>query len=100
MKECYLFFETLGTRLKIGILIELMESPMCVDELANGLGEERSKVSHALLSLHKCGFVIVEKEGRKRVYSLNKETILPLMRLVEKHVKNYCKVCRKMEVVI
>jgi len=96
MKEkCHLFFETLGTRLKIDIITHLKKDPFSVNELSEQLGQERSKVSHALKSLLECGFVKVKKDSRKRVYSLNTDTILPLLDLVEKHVKKHCKVCRK-----
>lgn len=93
--KCHLFFETLGTRLKLHIIIKLKDKPFSVNELAMHLNQERSKVSHALKSLLECGFVRVKKNGRERVYSLNTDTILPLLGLVEKHVKKYCKVCRK-----
>ena len=95
--KCYLFFETLGTKLKIDIIDALNEKQLSVNELAKALNQERSKVSHALLSLYECGFVDVKKEGKSRIYSLNKETILPLLSLIEKHVKKYCKVCRKLK---
>ena len=95
--RCYLFFETLGTKLKIDIIDALNEKQLSVNELAKALAQERSKVSHALLSLYECGFVDVKKEGKSRIYSLNKETILPLLNLIEKHVKKYCKICRKLK---
>ena len=68
-----------------------------MNELSTSLLQERSKVSHALKSLLDCGFVEVEKKGRERIYSLNKDTIVPLLNIVEKHVKKYCKVCRKIK---
>ena len=37
----------------------------------------------------------IKKDGKKRIYSQNKETILPLLYLIEKHVKKYCKICNK-----
>ncbi len=93
--KCHLFFETLGTRLKIDIILELKEKSLSVTELSRKLNQERSKVSHGLISLLDCGFVNAVKKGRERIYSLNKDTILPLLSLVEKHVKKYCKVCKK-----
>ncbi|MEK6892786.1 MAG: ArsR family transcriptional regulator [Nanoarchaeota archaeon] len=93
--KCHLFFETLGTRLKIDIIFKLKENQLNVNELSTELNQERSKVSHALISLLDCGFVNVKKEGKRRVYSLNKNTILPLLNLVEKHVRLYCKTCEK-----
>lgn len=95
MKSCYnVFFGTLGTELKIDIITTLKNKTLSVNEIAQGINQERSKVSHALKSLLGCGFVFVKKEGRNRVYALNRETILPLLNLVEKHIKKYCRVCK------
>lgn len=93
--KCHLFFETLATKLRIDIIEKLRERPLCVEELSAGLSQERSKVSHALRSLYDCGFVSVKKEGKRRIYSLNKDTVIPVLELVEKHVRRYCKICKK-----
>jgi len=95
--KCHLFFETLGTYLKIDIILKLREKSFGVTELSKKLNQERSKVSHALISLLNCGFVNVRKDNKKRIYSLNRDTIPPLLNLVEKHVKKYCKVCKKIK---
>jgi DNA-binding transcriptional ArsR family regulator len=98
MKGVYhLFFETLSTKLKIDILTKLKEKPYCVTSLADQLHQERSKVSHALLSLLECSFVTVEKKGKQRIYYLNMDTIQPLLNLVETHVRKYCKTCKKVK---
>lgn len=93
--KCHLFFQTLGTKLKIDIIFKLKEKPLGVVELAKELNQERSKVSHALLFLSDCDFVKVRPSGKKRIYSLNDDTILPLLDLVEKHMKKHCKTCKK-----
>ncbi|USN45384.1 MAG: winged helix-turn-helix transcriptional regulator [Candidatus Woesearchaeota archaeon] len=93
MNCCHKFFGTLGSKLKADIIHELKDKELSVTELANILQEERSKVSHALLILKTCSFVIPKKEGRKQIYSINKETILPLLHLAETHIKKYCKRC-------
>jgi hypothetical protein len=31
----------------------------------------------------------VKRKGKKRIYSLNKETIIPLFQTIEKHVAKY-----------
>lgn len=94
-KKCHLFFETLGTKLKISIITQLKEKPLSVNELSMHLNQERSRVSHALKSLLECGFIKAKKDGRKRIYSLNTDTIMPLLDIVERHVGKYCKICRK-----
>ncbi len=91
--NCHRFFETLGTGLKMDLLLGLREKPLSVSELSEGMGQERSKVSHALLSLLGCGFVRVRKEGKRRIYSVNGDTILPLLELAERHVRTYCRAC-------
>ena len=74
----------------------LMEKERCVKEICEKLGEEQSKISHNLRKLKDCHFIDVVRQGKQRVYSLNRKTILPLMRLVEKHVHSYCgKECTK-----
>jgi len=93
--KCHLFFETLGTRLKIDLLLCLKKEPLSVSELSKKLKQERSKVSHALISLLECGLVKVKARSKNRIYSLNKDTILPLLNLVEKHIIKYCKICKK-----
>lgn len=94
MKCCSynIFFETIGTRIRMRIVGLLQKAPMSVNYICSALGEEQSKVSHNLKALAECHFLDVERRGRTRVYSLNKTTIVPLMKLVERHVKKYC--CR------
>ena len=87
----YKFFETVSPKIRCRILEELRDKPMCVSEICKCLGEEQSKVSHNLKKLVICHCLDVKKEGKKRIYSLNKDTITPLMKLVEKHVKKHCK---------
>ena len=95
-KSYNLFFDTISSRLRISILELLMQKPMCVNEISQALNEEQSKISHNLKKLAECHVIDVKQQGKKRIYSLNKETIEPLMRLVEKHVQTYCgKECMK-----
>ena len=89
----HLFFGMFANRLKVDIVQTLMQKPMPVTELATILKTERSTVSHALLIMNKCHLVEIEKSGKQRIYSLNKETVKPLMQLVDKHVKRHCKYC-------
>ena len=63
---------------------------MSVNELSEAIKEEQSKISHNLTKLAKCSILKVKKEGKKRIYSLNKETITPLLNLVKKHVETNC----------
>ena len=89
-KTCYLFFSTLSTPSRLGILEVLKESPKNVSQLVDILNQEQSMISHNLKSLARCGFVFVETKGRQRIYSLNKETMKPMFELIDKHMKKHC----------
>ncbi|MDD5147918.1 MAG: ArsR family transcriptional regulator [Candidatus ainarchaeum sp.] len=91
--EKQLFFGMFANKLKVRILEELMARPMGVTELADSLEAERSKVSHALLSMNSCRIIGVEEKGRQRLYYLNRETVVPMMRLAERHVSKNCEKC-------
>jgi len=89
-ETCHLFFSALSTPSRLGILEVLRESPKSVSQLADILNQEQSMISHNLKSLGRCGFVFVERKGRKRVYSLNRETMEQMFKLIDKHMNKYC----------
>ena len=89
----HLFFRNLGNPLKIRIIAELKKKSQSVNELIKIINVEQSKVSHALSSLRCCNIVQVKTEGKKRIYSLNKKTILPMLKMIDKHEKTFCKKC-------
>ncbi len=97
------FFINFANKTRLGIILCLKEKKMNVGEIVKKVGEEQSKVSHNLKQLSDCHIVNVEKNGKERIYSLNKKTVLPLLRLVEKHVKcncsEKCKFCQKVYVI-
>ena len=93
MNKYYLFFGNLANPLKMDIICELKNNPCSVLDLAKKLGVEQSKLSHALSSLRCCSIVQVEQRGKKRVYSLNKETIVPILKIIDKHESKFCKKC-------
>ena len=78
------------------IIEALSKGPKSVTEICKITGEEQSKVSHNLKKLTECNFIDVKKQGKKRIYSLNQDTITPILDLVKKHVEKHCKeVCHK-----
>jgi DNA-binding transcriptional ArsR family regulator len=85
------FFRNFSNKTSFKIVMALRNKPLSVSEIIKILGEEQSKVSHNLSHLARCGILNVKQEGKKRIYSLNKETIMPIMDLVSKHVEKHCK---------
>jgi len=93
MNHYYIFFSKLANPLRMKILSSLKDKEKSVGGLVKELKIEQSKLSHALQSLRACNIVYVKKSGKHRIYSLNKETILPIFNLIDKHEKKFCKSC-------
>lgn len=85
------FFETLGNKARWSIVHLLLKKPHRATDIAKKLGYEQSLISHHLKRLETCGFVNVKKNGLERIYSINKKTIGPLLKLVDRHVNKFCK---------
>ena len=86
----YKFFGSLANPLKIQIVEELKRKPQTVSELIENIKEEQSKVSHALANLKSCSIVESKREGKNIIYSLNKETIIPILKIIDEHQKKRC----------
>ena len=67
------FFENFSNKTRLKIIDSLKKGPKSVNKLCNDIHEEQSKVSHNLRKLMDCNFLEVKREGKKRVYSLNKD---------------------------
>ncbi|MEA3414491.1 MAG: metalloregulator ArsR/SmtB family transcription factor [Nanoarchaeota archaeon] len=91
----HLFFQNLANPLKTKIIHSLKKNPKSVSELSKETKIEQSKLSHALANLKTCHIVIVNKKGKERIYSLNKKTILPILKIIDNHKINFCLKCTK-----
>ncbi|MAG79095.1 hypothetical protein CMI40_01840 [Candidatus Pacearchaeota archaeon] len=96
MKSCssntyHLFFRNLANPLRIDIISLLKEKTMSVTELSKKLNLEQSKISHALSSMKNCNVVESKQNGKQRIYSLNKKTITPILKIIDKHKCRFCK---------
>ena len=86
------FFATLSGDSRLEILQYLKDAgAKNVSEIAKGTGQEQSAVSHSLKKLLSCQCVHVEVRGKNRYYSLNSDTIVPLLRLADQHIQNFCR---------
>tara|TARA_Y100000310_G_scaffold341999_1_gene443262 strand:+ start:470 stop:772 length:303 start_codon:yes stop_codon:yes gene_type:complete len=94
-KSFDLFFQNFANKTKLDIILVLKDVPLSVNQIAEKLEQEQSKISHNLRKLIQCNILKVEQQGKQRIYSLNKDTVLPMLRLVEKHVKHHCPECTK-----
>lgn len=91
----HIFFRNLANPIKTKIITALKEKESSVNELSKKLKIEQSKLSHALSSLRCCNLVLVKQKGKNRIYSLNKKTIIPILKIIDKHKCTYFKSCGK-----
>ena len=89
-KTCYRFFANLANPTRLAAIEQLMDKPMSVNELATALGQEQSMISHNLKPLLECNLISIQKEGKKHIYTVNVETINPILKAIEKHAQKYC----------
>ena len=92
-KSYHNFFMNLANETKLDIVLALNKKPLSVTEIAQKINGEQSNVSHHLSNLTKCHLLNVKRTGKQKIYSLNKITILPMLKLVEKHASNNCQEC-------
>lgn len=86
------FFITLGNDNRLKIIHFLADKgPQSVSQIVAGTKLEQSAVSHNLKRLLSCQFVHIKPNGKERFYSINEETIKPLLALMDKHVNKFCK---------
>ncbi len=90
MKCSSYFFNVVSNKTRWKIIQSLYQSKKCVKEICEDIKEEQSKVSHNLKILADCNFVFSKKEKTRKTYFLNKKTIVPLFKTVEKHMKDFC----------
>ncbi|HNW05889.1 MAG TPA: metalloregulator ArsR/SmtB family transcription factor [archaeon] len=95
--KSYNFFSVLSNELRWKIVKSLYKKEMTVSQICQALEEEQSKVSHSLRALLDCNFVFSKRQGKNIIYSLNRKTIRPLIKIVNIHAKDYCKTkcCKK-----
>ena len=85
------FFQNFANEAKLDIIEALLKGPLSVSEIVEKVGGEQSAVSHNLKLLSECHIVMVEQQGKKRIYSINKDTVVPIIDLTRKHARRFCK---------
>ena len=88
-KAYKLFLKALSNDTRLEILDLLKNETLTVTEICKQTDFEQIRVSHSLKYLECCGFVLSEKSGKWKRYSLEKETILPILKLLDEHLSKY-----------
>ncbi|MBU0460345.1 MAG: metalloregulator ArsR/SmtB family transcription factor [Nanoarchaeota archaeon] len=85
-----IFFSSLANENRLKIINTLRHGNKSVSEICQTTGFEQTMVSHNLKRLERCGMVFSEQNGKFRYYSVNRQTIKPLLEMIDKHMKKYC----------
>src|SRR5207237_4948954 len=84
-----LLFTALSNDCRVGILNLLRNGPKNVGEIAEAIKIEQTMASHNLKCLAFCGLVTSQRLGKTIEYTLNRETVEPILRLADKHISKY-----------
>ena len=79
-------FKVFGDSTRIKILMTLLESEMCVGDLANLLSTTQSSISHQLRVLKQNHLVKFRREGKTIFYSLADEHVITILSQGLEHV--------------
>jgi len=95
-----LLFNALSSEYRVNILNLLRNGPKNVDQISEALKIEQTMTSHNLRCLAFCGLVTSQRVGKTVEYSLNRETVEPILRLADKHISKYAlnlRTCKTLE---
>ncbi len=84
-----LFFKAFSNNTRFEIIKLLSDGQRNVNEICRELKFEQSRVSHNLKCLENCGFVSFKWQGKYRIYYLDKEYIMPILKDIDKHLVKY-----------
>jgi DNA-binding transcriptional ArsR family regulator len=87
---CYRFFTNLANPTRLAAIEQLLLKPMSVNELATELGQEQSMISHNLKPLLLCNLITIQRQGKKHIYTVNEETMRPILGAIENHAQKFC----------
>ena len=91
IKPQALLFQALANPVRIQILNLLNDNPkgLNVTEICDSLKVEQTHISHSLRCLTFCGLVDWVRDGKSKVYSINQQTVRPLLSIVDRHLEKY-----------
>ncbi len=84
-----LFFKAVANPARMAIINLLQHGPRSVAQISEELDFEQTMVSHHLKCLSFCGFVAFQRNGKSKIYSLNTETTVPLLNIVDIHLEKF-----------
>ena len=86
MNSIIKLFKALSLETRMNMILELSRGELSVNQIAEGTGMEQSHVSHHLKQMKESRIVTCRLKGKKRMYSLNADTIEPIIAFAQLHV--------------
>lgn len=82
-------FKVFANDVRLSLIEALISGERTVSELCQSTRQMQTRVSHELRCLTVCGVVNYRREGKQIVYSLNKQSVLPILRAANRHVEKF-----------
>jgi DNA-binding transcriptional ArsR family regulator len=92
-----LLFQALASEPRVRILNLLIRGARSVSEIVDTLKLEQTVISHNLKCLAFCGLVSVQRIGKVREYSVNRDTIDPIFLAGTRHIARFASNLRTCE---
>lgn len=80
-------FKVLGDTTRMKIISALLESELCVGDIAEITNSTQSAISHQLRVLKQSKLVKFRKEGKIVYYSLDDDHVITLYEIAKKHIE-------------
>ncbi len=80
------FFKLLGDKTRLCILMELLDSSLCVMHISERVGMSQSAISHQLAILRRADLVRVKRSGKSVVYSISDEHVRLMLDMAMLHI--------------
>ncbi len=79
------FFKVLGDKTRLRILMELLDSSLCVMHISERVGMSQSAISHQLAILRRADLVRVKRSGKTVIYSISDEHVRLMLDMAVLH---------------
>ncbi|MDG7013644.1 MAG: winged helix-turn-helix transcriptional regulator [Nitrososphaerota archaeon] len=87
IKSHVVLFQALASPMRVRILHALREPAMSLTQTSDEAGVKQTNASHNLRRRVVCGLITVARLGKSRIYSLSKETVLPILEIMANHLR-------------
>ncbi len=84
------FLGVISDKDNFAIAVSILENgPINFSDLRDELGFRRNFLAGHLKKLISCSYIFSKKVGREKLYYLNTSTVLPLIKIIKKHIRKH-----------